>query len=106
MWQRRDVVGQEPADRDPEVLLLGSQPLGPLRLSFSGPVRVLDEGTEVLGVPPLDIGQVRAGGKPLGGQLPYGCQHVEPRADVGRVDVHEAVPGEGIEEIEGSILDE
>ncbi len=57
-------------------------------------------------MPPLDVGQVRSGGKPLGGQLPYRCQHVEPRADVGGVDVHEAVPGEGIEEIERPVFGE
>ena len=106
MRQRRDVVGEEPADGDPQVLLLGPQPLGPLGLSFGGPVGVLHERTEVLGVPPLDVGQVGAGGEALGGQLPHRCEHAEPRPGVGRVDVHEAVPGERVEQIERPVLGE
>ena len=50
--------------------------------------------------------QVRAGGKALGGQLPYGCEHAEPRPGVGRVDAHQAVPGERIEQIERPVLGE
>jgi hypothetical protein len=57
-------------------------------------------------VPPLDVGPVGAGTKPLGGQLPDGFQHVEPWPGVGRVDLHEAVPGECIEQIERHVFRE
>jgi hypothetical protein len=67
--QRRDVMGEEPADGDPQVPLLGSQTIGPLGLSLKGPVGVLHQRTEVLGVPTLDVSQVRAGGEALGGEL-------------------------------------
>ena len=39
---------EEPADGDPQVLLLGPQALGPLGLSLRGPVGVLHERAEVL----------------------------------------------------------
>ena len=104
--QRRDVVGEEPTDGDSQVLLLGAQALGPLGLSLRGPVGVLHERTEVLRVPPLDVGPLGAGGEALGGELPDRREHAEPRPGVGRVDAHEAVPGERIEQIERVVLGE
>ena len=57
-------------------------------------------------MPPLDVGPVFAGNKPLGGQLSDGFQHVEPRPGVGGVDLHEAVPGECIQQIERGVFGE
>ena len=106
MWQGRDVMGEEPADSDPEVAFLGSQSLGPLDMSFSWPVGVLHQRTEVLRVAPLDVRQVRGDGKPLGGELPYGCEHPESRPDNGRIDADQAVPSERVEQIERPIFGE
>jgi hypothetical protein len=74
----------------------GSQPLGPLRPSFRGPVGVLHERTEVLRVPLLDGGQVELASSRSVAQLSHGFQHLEPWPGAGRVDLHEAVPGECI----------
>ena len=101
-----DVVREEPADGDPEVLLVRPQALGPLGLSFRGPVGVRHQRTEVLGVPPLDVGEILAVGEALGGELPHGGQHVEPRPRVNRVDGDEAVPCQRVEQIERPVLGE
>ena len=69
--ERRDVVGEEPADRDAQVLLLDAQSIGPLDLSFRRPADVGHELGEVLGVSPGDVGTGVAGGEPLGGELPH-----------------------------------
>ena len=106
MRQRRDVVREEPADGDPQVLLLGAQPVGPLALTLGGPVGVLHECAEVLGVAPFDVGPVRPGGEAFGGELLYRSEHAEPRSGVGHVDGHEAVPGEHVEQVERPVLGE
>ena len=79
--ERRDVVGEEPADRDPQVLLLDAQSIGPLDLSFRRPAGVRHELGEVLGVSPGDVGTGVAGGEPLGGELPHRGEHAEARSD-------------------------
>ena len=99
-----DVVREEPADGDPDVLLVGPHALGPLGLSFRGPVGVRHQRAEVPCVPRLDVGEILAVGEALGGELPHGGQHVEPRPGVHRVDGNEAVARQRVEQIERLVL--
>ena len=59
-----------------------------------------------IGVPALDIGPVGAGGKMLGGHFPDGREHAKPRRCAGRIGDDEAVPGEGIEQIQRPVFGE
>jgi hypothetical protein len=101
-----DVVRQEPADGDTDVLLLGPHPLGPRRLPFPGPVVCRHEATEVFGMLPLDVGQPRAAGEALGRELAHRCQHAEPRSGIDCLDLHKAVPDEGVEQVQDLIVGE
>ena len=72
---------EEPADGDPQVPFLGSQALGPLGLAFRRPVGVLHERTEVLRVPPLDVGQApRRAARRSAASSRMACEHAEPRS--------------------------
>ena len=102
--QRRDVVRQEPADGDSDVLLVRPQPLRPLRLPLAGPVGVLHHRGEVLGVTPLRLVLIGSSHEPFGGELADRREHAEPRARLRDIDVHEAVSGERIEQIEDAVL--
>ena len=82
--ERRDVVGEQPADRHPQVLLLGTESVGPLGLSFRRPAGVRHELGEVLGVSPPHVGTGVAGGEPLGGELAHRHEHAEARVRRGR----------------------
>ena len=91
---------EEPADRDTQVLLLDTDPVGPFDLSFGGPARVRHELGEVLGV---SLRNVRTGApsrEPLGGKLAHRHEHAESGFDVVRDDADEAVAGEGVEKIQ------
>ena len=102
--ERRDVVGEQPADRHPQVLLLGTESVGPLDLSFRRPAGVRHELGEVLGVSPPHVGTGAAGGEPLGGELAHRHEHAEAGFDAVGDDADEAVAGERVEEVQRFVL--
>ncbi len=104
MGQGRGVMADEPPDGDAQVLLLGSQALGPFGVAFSGPLGVVHERAEVLRVSLRDSVAVRARGEAFGGELSNGREHAEPWPGVGGDDAHEAVPGERIQQVEHLVL--
>ena len=54
----------------------------------------------------LDGRLVRSGGKQLGGQLPYRSEHAKSGPGSACIDTHQAVAGEGIEQMERAIFGE
>ena len=97
-------MGEEPADRDSQVLLFHPQPVGPFDLSFGGPARVRHELGEVLGVSLRNVRTGAASSEPLGGELAHRHEHAEAGFDVVRDDADEAVAGERVEKIQRLVL--
>src|SRR6266536_4813904 len=94
--------------RSSEVGRLDLQAIRPLALldTAQGPVGAHRQIAEVNAMASLDVGEIGIRRRLLGRELPDGLEHPEPRSVVGRIDVHEAVPDEGLEEVEGSVLAE
>ena len=104
MRHRRDVVSEEPLHGSPNVLFIDPQPVDPVDLAFRGPVHLLDQGPEELGVAPFDLIPAPIGVEQLGGELPHRGQHPEPGAGSSGDHADEAVPSERVQKIERSIL--
>ena len=106
MRQRRDVVREEPADGDPQVLLVGPQALGPLGLSFRRASRRSPRAhrSTPRAASTSARSSLAARRSAANSRTAASMWNLGP-ASVG-VDRDEAVPGERIEQIERPVLGE
>ena len=83
------------------------QSLGPLDLSFGGPVGVLHERAEVLGVPPLDVAPASARRRAARRRTPAPSRACGTAGSTSvAIDADQAVPGERVEQVERLVLGE
>ena len=97
----RDVVVEEPSDRDSQVLLLDTDAGRPIRpVVPPASWRPTTSSPKYLACRSARSHRRSPRSEPLGRQLADRHEHAEPGLDVGRVDADEAVAGKRVEQIE------
>jgi hypothetical protein len=69
-----------------------------------GPVGLLGQGPVVVGMATADLGDIGPGGQSFGHEHADGLQHPWPAAELGAVEVDQAVAGQGLGQLQGPVL--